>query len=702
MGNGREIVSAGVIMAKKPNAIYAPGELDRIRGKLAVDDAEAKRMSQILGGEVGVERSETADTGKNRFRHETVELVVGGRGGRRARRHVEIADYDEDETVKSPSSKKKDDPADDPAVRLRTRYSERVKMDRYAAQLHFEIKNSAQVLLSTFSFFSDPPDYVNPRFVNKRMNEYYEKIEQLVTSTRTLFPRNNMKRNERMKKTSPFVFAVLDTLRYWNIEQIAGNLARLQAHPRTAKVEDFTEIIREIYRPLFILEQLDMEDHIKGSFKLLYKILYLDNPMDAREKFQPVIRTALAAFSYIRRDIHFCLYPLLMKLISDRWFPYERLFIDRRRRFMALLNVTERDQLSAVDMNPKQVETGNTDALKEDLQKEQEETAAENIEEDPDDPKVIARKAQEAAKAAEQKALDRGLAVLETLFPKAGWDHLQLYPDLYSYFATTYSLKRGYELIAPTDPLLQVAVLMHILEDMFISLRNVSFGTVTGPDGTDILVETYLGDIINNWSRILGNSFMKEYLPRLTEYCRILENSSESRNSVYAKKVLTELYWVKRLYFLPYYKFESLGPPPFQKQEVTPVYSTIRILRKYLTMIAIGIEMATRQGDTTAYCEGIDNPWESYHFEIPNPVSRRLDMLLAPGKRNYASLVFFSLSVATVLDNLINDENSWAYSDRSGLLFRSVNGDGVIPMFGVNNKLDADQIFKDEMKKKER
>ena len=37
-------------MAKKPNAIYAPGELDRVRGKLGVtDDAEAKRMAQILG-----------------------------------------------------------------------------------------------------------------------------------------------------------------------------------------------------------------------------------------------------------------------------------------------------------------------------------------------------------------------------------------------------------------------------------------------------------------------------------------------------------------------------------------------------------------------------------------------------------------------------------------------------------------------------
>jgi hypothetical protein len=34
------------------------------------------------------------------------------------------------------------------------------------------------------------------------------------------------------------------------------------------------------------------------------------------------------------------------------------------------------------------------------------------------------------------------------------------------------------------------------------------------------------------------------------------------------------------------------------------------------------------------------------------------------------------------------------------VLFRSVNDEGMIPMFGVDTKLDADQIFKDVMKQK--
>jgi len=105
--------------------------------------------------------------------------------------------------------------------------------------------------------------------------------------------------------------------------------------------------------------------------------------------------------------------------------------------------------------------------------------------------------------------------------------------------------------------------------------------------------------------------------------------------------------------------------------------------------------------EAKAICDGIENPWNKYSFEIPNPVSRRMDALLSPDKRNNTALVFFALSVITVLDNLLNNENSWAYGEKVGPVFRSVDNKGVTPVFGVDNKLDADRIFKEEMKKKE-
>ncbi|MDR1319688.1 MAG: hypothetical protein LBJ90_08685 [Treponema sp.] len=700
-------------MAKKTKAIYAPGELDRVRGHLGnLDTQEAKRMARILGGEVGYERNKKEEPGKNRpaqkTRRETVELRVKGRGnsGKSSpRRVVEVAsldDVDEKSLKKAIPRAGPGDPADDPSVQLRTPYFERLKMDRYAAQPEFDIKNSTQAMFALFSFLGESPDYVNPRFVNKRMNEYYRRIEKLVTTTRALFPRNNMKRSEQMKKTSPFVFSVLDTIRYWNIERITTDMAKIQSHPRTAKVSEFADILRAIYKPLFILERLDPDIHIKGAYKLLYKILSLENPISAKEKYQGLIRIALVSFNDVRKDIHYLLYPLLMKLLSDRWLPYDRFFIDRRNRYLAFLNVTENDCINAIEMNVQQAENAGTEALREDVEKEEAEAAAEQgtEDEDPNDPEVIKRKARES----EQKSLDRGLSTLEILFPKAGWDRLKTYPDLYPYFTDIFGLKRGYDLIAPTDPLQQTAILMRIVGEFCFALRYVSFGTIAGSDGNAVRVDDYLGSIINNWQKYIDESFNKEYLPRLTEYCRILENAAESKTSVYAKRCLNELHWLKRLYFLPYYKFESIGPPPFQKGDITAIYPEVRLFRKYLTAVAVGIEQGNRLGgaEKQAPCDGIDNPWEPYNFEVPNPASMRLDAILSPKKRNNASLIFFTLSVIIVLDHLVNNESSWAYEGRPGPLFRSVNRDGVVPLSGVENKIDADFIFKQTLKQREK
>jgi hypothetical protein len=400
-----------------------------------------------------------------------------------------------------------------------------------------------------------------------------------------------------------------------------------------------------------------------------------------------------------------------MKLISDRYIPYERFFIERHRRFMAFLNVTEAVQFNPDDLAPQQIESMDVETLQKNLsEKEAEEneqsTSGEgdaSVEEDSNDPKVMERRAKEDAEKSEQKALERGRTTLETLFPKAGWDKLDEFPDLYPYFANLYSMRGGYELIARTDPLQQVSVLLHILDDLFISLRYMNFGIITGSDGAPVRVAEEMGEILNNWRAYIEDSFSKDYLPRLNEYCRLLENSEDAKGTPYARKTMNELHWIKRLYFIPYYKFESIGPPPFPKQDIISVYGLVRKIRKNLTAVAKGIEQGVHAGGsaTKAPCEGINNPWENYNFQVPNPVSRRLEMLLAPERRNNATLIFFTLSVVTVLDYIINNENSWAYADRPGPLFRSVKDEGVIPVFGVDEKLDADQIFRSSLRKKQ-
>jgi len=693
-----------VSMAKKNNAIYAPGELSGVRNRLGVkDENEAKRMAQLLGGEVGTERAAEADKKKS-------DSPIG----KSKRRSIDLAP--DDETSAKPSKQKKSGPypGDDPTVPAKLSYTERVKIDQYAGQVIFEIKSSMQVLTSIFSFFKEPIDYVNSRFVLVRMNEYYSKIERLVNAARGLIPKNNAKRNNKLKRASLFVYKMIDTIRSWDIETLSKNISELQAHPRSIRVTDFSDVLRGIYKPLFVIDDLSIEN-IKSAFKLIYKILYIESPMEAQDKYQNVIRNIIASLVDIRKNVRFGLYPLLMKLISDRYIVYERFFIERRRRYIAFLNIAETEQLNAADLAPQQIESIDVDSLQksagddetteEETADDETEAAEEEIEEpkeDPNDPKVIARKAKEEAEKSERKAMEQGRSAMEVLFPKAGWNRLEEHPDFYPYFANVYSMRHGFELIAPTDPLQHVAVLLHILDDLFIGMRYVNFGMITGSDGVATKVTDEIGNSLNNWRSFIEDSFTRDYLPRLNEYCRMLENSGDSRSSPYAKKTLNELHWIKRLYFLPYYKFDSVGPPPFPKSDIVPIYSETRKLRKILTSVALGIEQGTRAGGAAAkaICRGINNPWEQYNFQVPNPISRRLDMMLPPEKRINTALIFFSLSAVTLLDYLVNNENSWAYGDnRPGPLFRSLNNDGIKPLFGVDEKLDADQLFKDSLKK---
>jgi hypothetical protein len=680
---------------KKSNAIYAPGELSRVRGKLGVDDSEAKRIAELLGGEVGTEREIEDSKKKGGKRDDT--------SSSKKRRSIDLAPEDDSSSV---LKSKRTFPGDDPSVPSRLSYGERVKIDQYAGQVVFEIKTSMQIFTSIFSFFREPVDFVNPRFVIIRMNEYYNKIERLVSAARGLFPVSNIKRNNQLKRMSLTVYKILDTIRSWDIETLAKNISELQAHPRSVKVSDFPDVLRGIYKPLFILDELSIEN-IKTALKLIYKILYIESPMEAKEKYQDIIRNIIASIADIRRNVHFGLYPLVMKLISDRYITYGRFFIERRRRFIAFINARETDQLNADELNLQQLDNIDVDAIQKNLSEEDElieediDIQEEGLEENNIDPKIAKQKMKEDIERAEYKSMEQGKSAMEVLFPKAGWDRLEDSPDFYPYFANVYSLRHGYELISPSDPLQYVSVLLHILDDLSIGLRYVNFSSVAGPDGATINIADELTEILNNWRSHIEDSFSRDYLPRLSEYCRMLENSEDSRNSPYARKTLNELHWIKRLYFLPYYKFESIGPPPFPKSDIVSIYSEVRKLRKYLTAIALGVEQGVRAGGAPAKapCRGVNNPWQTYNFPIPNPVSRRLDMMLPPEKRMNATLIFFSLSTVTVLDYIVNNENSWVYNERPGPLFRSVKNEGLTPLFGVDQKLDADRIFKESLRK---
>ncbi|MCL2601565.1 MAG: hypothetical protein FWD91_01995 [Treponema sp.] len=707
-------------MPKNDKAIYAPGELSRVREKLGVfDRKEADELARKLGGEVGYERDVSTEPGFKPIKRGTSGSSPGGSSGGSLSGSLGAPAAERSNSAPSRKRSRSQDGAeskkgakekhrrkrnavsvDDPSVPFRVSYFDRIRMDRFAGLSEFDIKDPGQVFYSIISIFKPIPDNISPFFVSHRMSEYYKKIEDVVLSIRNLFPRNNTQRNERMKTGAALVYSILDVIRHWDIEKISAELGKIQTQNKTATVSDFAEILRLIYCPLYILELLDFDIHIRGAYKILYKVLYLENPEDAESK-QELIRTSLSALFGIRQNIHYLLYPLLMKSVSPNYVSYDDFFNERKNRIMAFLNVKETDRINPGNI----VWLGDPNDAKDeeqalgvenngqtgDAQAKSEEAKEEASEKE---------KARKAAEEASRKALDRGLLMLDKLFPQSGWYKADSFPDFYPYFSGLFKLHKGAVNISPSDPLQQVLILMHILEELFFAVRHVSFGaTLDISNGIeDMNVE--IGGIIGNWRHYIETGFGKEYLPRLAEYIRILEGAYEARLSMYCKKIITEMQWLKRLYFLPHYKFESLLPPPYRKGDISPIYSEVKKLRKYFSIAAAGIEDANRAGGAEAHasCGSVDNLWAPYVFDVPNPVSVRMNAFIAPKKRNNATLIYFCLAVTTVLDHLINNEKSWAYGSRTGPLFRSVKGEGQVPLTGVDEKIDADEIFKQTLK----
>jgi hypothetical protein len=347
-------------MAKKP--VYEPGDLDKVKNRLGpIDEKESKLMQKLLGGEVGEEKRSSSNNG--------VRKSVSSSGGvSKPKRIIEVASSTGGENIQYNTAPKFVRPGP-------LSYSERVKMDTFAGNSEFGIKTLIQVLVSRISIFKAPPDRVSRWFVKTNLNEYYEQLEHLVTATRLMFPRSNAYLGNKLRTASQTAFKILNTIRQWKLDVISSEIGRLQTHPRSVLVKDFEVMLREIYRPIYIMEKLDAEKDIRSAFHTLYGILFTENPTKETEKQQVKISEALHAWQYVRYKLHYLMYPLLMKTIGEYFQEYDLFFIENEDNYLLFLGLDKSDRIYPASI---QQESKNTpDAKPEDDNDNNVETAEE-------------------------------------------------------------------------------------------------------------------------------------------------------------------------------------------------------------------------------------------------------------------------------------------------------------------------------------
>ena len=665
-------------MAGRPPKRYEPGELDRTKQRLGdLSPEEARRMAKLLGGEVGIEKSSAEIDEKYR--------KIGELNRRRSDRFV------------PPAAKRSERPATPPAVRghrpkaheemqAGTGYFDRLRMDLLASRPEHQIKTRPSAFAAFFSFAVKIRDFVNPHFLLDADERFFKTIENLVLSTRQLLVRYSKSPHSLLH--IPYYEQLLGVIRDWDLEALNEEITRLQLHPKRVLIGECKELCRLVFRPIVRLMLLDPNYHIAQALKHIYDVdlasLPKNSPDAAKLKLAYTMGRDMILRTFIDLKQH--LYPLLMKLASVKFRAYSDFFTDQHEEILALLSLDASDLIP-----PKQREEVVSQPRGE---KEPDDISPESKEAEAT-PSADEATAEEGSAESEERAerpdlpegVERGLELLDELFPQAGFKRVVEFPDLYPYFQPLLKLPRGVELISPEDPLQQVVVFIACLQEILYGFRSIKFNNIGDESAGWIATAERIESLTGNWHLFLDEIIGKNYISSLFEYCRQAEHGVSSlRGSDYLAKIESQLTWIKRRFFIPRLPGKLIkGLRPNVASDLPRLPQTVHDMRALLERIIDDVKGGRLQS--------MENPWDDFQFAVESYLSKRLRLVLSrraspeeflEKRVSNVSLVFHSLLIVRALDYLINDEESFypsAYEEMGTPLFRTnESGD---PLYNV-------------------
>ncbi len=633
-------------MAKHQPEKYNPGELNRTRFNLGeLSREEADRMAEILGGEIGIEKTDEALQQKyEKLRDTSVSRTY--RNKQQPSAGVTAAQAKKPDREISPESgpKKKISISDGKAFtghyKIKKRhtkkigYFDRIKIDRIASRPEHRVKTKAAAISSYFSFIMKNRDTINPEFLLEGDRYYYKHIEILVTSLKSL-----------LKQVSPAVFKtyinpfyrdIIKILISWELNELNSSLSSLQKSPHGRDVGDCEQICRLIYTPIFKMGGIDIK-YLFAAADRLYKVLlviYSEDPeemVNIKNRYLDVRENIRVVF----RDVAYTCYPLLLKLTSTKFFYFREFLKQNRDQIDKFLDISRENTLSIPDsieeLDKKQFSLSH---LKKKLEKEKEE--------------CIEKTRQEENPRNEAEIL-KSPELLEMLFPESDWKKYGEFPDFYPYFQPLYKFPKGTELIASEDPLQQIIVLAAIIQDLLYGFRSIKILSEHG----EIINKT-----IDRWHMFIDEMIQKNYLKLIVEYCRNIEKGTEYTTSKFGQKLLTDIYWFKRKFILPYMKFKVLYRSDSIPLKSSKFHEEVKGFYRGLHDLMEEFDNSTNRNSVI---ENYDSP---FHFEIKNITSFRLKKILqkdniAPTNEN---LIRYSMMIVSFLDFLLNSCNSPYYT----------------------------------------
>ncbi|MBN2535021.1 MAG: hypothetical protein JXB88_19225 [Spirochaetales bacterium] len=688
-------------MKKKIKKKYAPGELDKTRrniGKISIE--EAKRIAKKLGGEIGVEQDPEDVTNKYKeMQYKSYGRIITKkkRTTQKNRTTTPIDKKNGKQIVtKKEKIKKKDKKTNQGS------FIDRVRLDFLCSKPEYQLKPLSGAIASLFSFILAIPDKVNPNFIMTSRTRFYTTLYNFVTAIRSFYLKSNKEIYAAISEHS-FFSRILLTIKNWDLSGINLELNILRRQPNRLKVRKLGKLCKLVFYPFGILYDLEYDLHIKEAITWAYNInrSYLEKKGGMLLKTKELYEDALNQMDIVFNSIKKMFYPLLLKLVSNKYYLYDEFIKKERNTILAFLGISEKDVIQ-----PEKIEKKITIS-----DKTRKETAPDKEEE------TLSEKEN-------RKPYLEGIKLLEYLYPGAGWSTLHQFPDLYPYFQPLFRFPPGFELIPKEDPLHQIMIFCTIIGYLFYGFRHIEFQSIRNERLELLSVKSKLDSFLSIWPAYINDIISKIYLSRLQDYCRNMEKDSSFHKTEVAAKVEMELDHVKKMFFLPYQPFQFKRKITLiTKKNIPKLYFLTAEIDPILEKITEEInakfkEKRSREmkGETVKlsqlYCESVKNPWSKIKFDVENPLSKRLNKLLykqvkdssghirVVDRRSNANLIIYTSTLLAMLDYLINIKSSHLYQTPQTCLFRSLKDDGVTPQYSVP-LLDTENIINREVNRED-
>ncbi|MCR5285739.1 MAG: hypothetical protein K6D95_09085 [Treponema sp.] len=631
----------------KKTADWAPGTLENTRKNIGdISESEAASMAKKLGGEVMYERSGNGYSSGN---------SNSNKNGRIMRNTTSSGSTSQSQSSLSPRpGKYKREQL--PNISKKTAAA----IDKLMMAPEYKIKPNYGLFNFIRTLQKNGTEKTNPDFYTYTTKQQIEHLEAFITVVKTLIQIAPATYKAKIANGPEAKFKFLRTIAGWSMQNIKIEHINLQNAPAPMIVADFIPFIRAIYKPLIGVYYYG-NNKIPKLIKEIYndEVVYPDAP---KEKLSNFAKQAITEWLYIDTEIIKKNYPLLMRMCSDSFEPYPSFFNTKVGEILKFVGLHKFDLLLP-------------DKPKEASQEEKKPKA-------PPPPQ----------KGIKDSTVITGLKLLEQLFPDAGFNRLDDHPDLYPYFQPLYKFEDGFNILSPENPLQVITVLHRIIEDCLQGCRNIQFVEQENQKKGSESIQS----IMDEWSAYREDTFERLYCVPLLDLVNNVYSQPDFDKSHIGKRTITSLLWQTTYHYMPNFKFEQLLlEHPADESKYRPLFHRTDFARKYLTLAVNECDAAAK---TRGSVKLLENPWEHYRFDIPNEVSKRLDVLLGAQNKGAntnatnANLLRYTLSFIAVLDWWLNNPDSPAYQTNPMHIYRVSNTDGK-PEFSVPERNDQNKMF---------